>query len=132
MPKHSEKYTLMFAAIVTITCSIILASAATLLKDKQVANVAFDKRKNNQSTGDQMNQSLRYALLMLLLSMFSLTAWAGDFARFIFCSHAVPHTQRWHMIALRLQHIVYYNPEGLKKGVACQRFGSRRIISAHV
>ncbi len=46
MPKHDDKYSLFFAAVVTIVCSLILASAATLLKTKQLENVALDKRKN--------------------------------------------------------------------------------------
>jgi len=43
---HSNSYTLFFAAMVTITCSILLSSASTLLKDRQQENIALDKRKN--------------------------------------------------------------------------------------
>ena len=43
---HKNSYTLFFAAMVTITCSILLSSAANLLKDRQQENIALDKRKN--------------------------------------------------------------------------------------
>ncbi len=43
---YKNSYTLFFAAMVTITCSILLSSAATLLKDRQQENIALDKRKN--------------------------------------------------------------------------------------
>lgn len=43
---HKNSYTLFFAAVVTITCSILLSSAANLLKDRQKENIALDKRKN--------------------------------------------------------------------------------------
>jgi Na+-transporting NADH:ubiquinone oxidoreductase subunit C len=35
-----------FAAVVTITCSILLAAAANLLRDRQQENIALDIRKN--------------------------------------------------------------------------------------
>ena len=43
---YKNSYTLFFAAIVTLTCSILLSSAATLLKDRQLENIALDQRKN--------------------------------------------------------------------------------------
>jgi Na+-transporting NADH:ubiquinone oxidoreductase subunit C len=43
---HKNSYTLFFATMVTITCSILLSSAANLLKDRQQENIALDKRKN--------------------------------------------------------------------------------------
>ncbi len=43
---HKNSYTLFFAAMVTITCSILLSSAANLLKDRQQENIALDKQKN--------------------------------------------------------------------------------------
>ena len=43
---HKNSYVLFFAAMVTITCSILLSSAANLLKDRQQENIALDKRKN--------------------------------------------------------------------------------------
>lgn len=43
---YKNSYTLFFAAMVTLTCSILLSSAATLLKDRQLENIALDQRKN--------------------------------------------------------------------------------------
>jgi Na+-transporting NADH:ubiquinone oxidoreductase subunit C len=43
---HKNSYVLLFAAVVTITCSILLASAANLLKSRQQENIALDQRKN--------------------------------------------------------------------------------------
>ena len=43
---HKNSYVFFFAAVVTITCSILLAAAANLLKDRQQENIAFDIRKN--------------------------------------------------------------------------------------
>jgi len=43
---HKNSYTLFFAAMVTVTCSILLSSAANLLKDRQQENIALDKQKN--------------------------------------------------------------------------------------
>ena len=43
---HKNSYVLLFAATVTITCSLLLASAATLLRDRQQENIALDMRKN--------------------------------------------------------------------------------------
>lgn len=43
---HSNTYTFGFAAVVTIVCSVLLASAATLLKPRQVENEKLDKKKN--------------------------------------------------------------------------------------
>ena len=43
---HKNSYTLFFAAMVTITCSILLSSAANILKDRQQENIALDKQKN--------------------------------------------------------------------------------------
>jgi len=43
---HKNSYVLFFAAVVTITCSVLLSSAANLLKDRQQENIALDKRKN--------------------------------------------------------------------------------------
>ncbi|HHJ51586.1 MAG TPA: NADH:ubiquinone reductase (Na(+)-transporting) subunit C [Caldithrix abyssi] len=43
---HSNAYTFRFAAIVTIVCSVLLASAATLLKPRQEENQKLDARKN--------------------------------------------------------------------------------------
>ena len=43
---HSDRYTLFFAMAITIVASILLASAATLLKPMQERNEALDKKKN--------------------------------------------------------------------------------------
>lgn len=43
---HKNTYVFFFAAAVTITCSILLAAAANLLKDRQQENIAFDIQKN--------------------------------------------------------------------------------------
>ena len=43
---HKNSYVLIFAAVVTITCSILLASAASLLRERQQENIALDKQKN--------------------------------------------------------------------------------------
>ena len=43
---HSNRYTLLFAMAITIVASILLASAATLLKPYQVRNEALDVKKN--------------------------------------------------------------------------------------
>jgi Na+-transporting NADH:ubiquinone oxidoreductase subunit C len=43
---HKNSYVLFFAATVTIACSLLLASAATLLKSRQQENVALDMQKN--------------------------------------------------------------------------------------
>ena len=44
--QHSNAYTYRFAATITIVCSVLLASAATLLKPYQVQNELLDVRKN--------------------------------------------------------------------------------------
>lgn len=43
---HKNSYVFIFALMVTITCSILLTSAATLLKSRQQENIALDMRKN--------------------------------------------------------------------------------------
>ena len=43
---HSNTYTFGFAAAITIVCSVLLASAATLLKPRQVENEKLDSKKN--------------------------------------------------------------------------------------
>lgn len=43
---HSNSYTFRFAATVTIVCSVLLASAATLLKPRQIENEKLDIKKN--------------------------------------------------------------------------------------
>ena len=43
---HKNSYVFFFAAIVTITCSILLAAAANLLRDRQQENITLDIRKN--------------------------------------------------------------------------------------
>ena len=43
---HKNSYVFFFAAVVTISCSILLAAAANLLKDRQQENIALDIQKN--------------------------------------------------------------------------------------
>jgi Na+-transporting NADH:ubiquinone oxidoreductase subunit C len=43
---HKNSYTFFFAATVTITCSLLLAASATLLRNRQQENEALDMRKN--------------------------------------------------------------------------------------
>ncbi len=45
-PRISKTYTLGFAAAVTMVCSILLASAATLLKERQDQNIQLDIKYN--------------------------------------------------------------------------------------
>ncbi|MCF6237913.1 MAG: NADH:ubiquinone reductase (Na(+)-transporting) subunit C [Candidatus Marinimicrobia bacterium] len=45
-PRVTKAYTLGFAAAVTMVCSILLASAATLLKERQDQNIEFDIKYN--------------------------------------------------------------------------------------
>ncbi len=46
MPKRSNLYTVEFVAIVAVVFSMLLALAASLLKERQDANVALDMKKN--------------------------------------------------------------------------------------
>ncbi len=43
---HKNSYVFFFAAVVTISCSILLATAANLLKERQQENIALDMQKN--------------------------------------------------------------------------------------
>ncbi len=43
---HKNSYVFFFAAVVTITCSVLLAAAANLLRDRQQENIQLDIRKN--------------------------------------------------------------------------------------
>jgi len=45
-PRVTKAYTLGFAAAVTMVCSILLASAATLLKERQDQNIQLDIKYN--------------------------------------------------------------------------------------
>ncbi len=45
-PRISKAYTLGFAAAVTMVCSVLLASAATLLKERQDQNIQLDIKYN--------------------------------------------------------------------------------------
>lgn len=51
-PRITKAYTLGFAAAVTMVCSVLLASAATLLKDRQEQNVQLDIKWNILSVLD--------------------------------------------------------------------------------
>jgi len=45
-PRITKAYTLGFAAAITIVCSVLLASAATLLKERQDQNIELDIKCN--------------------------------------------------------------------------------------
>ena len=45
-PRTTKAYTLGFAAAVTMVCSVLLASAATLLKERQDQNIQLDIKYN--------------------------------------------------------------------------------------
>ncbi|MBT4419400.1 MAG: hypothetical protein HOC81_04255, partial [Candidatus Marinimicrobia bacterium] len=45
-PRVTKAYTLGFAAAVTMVCSVLLASAATLLKERQDQNIQLDIKYN--------------------------------------------------------------------------------------
>jgi Na+-transporting NADH:ubiquinone oxidoreductase subunit C len=47
---HKNTYVFLYAAVVTTTCSILLAAAANLLRDRQQENIIFDIRKNILAT----------------------------------------------------------------------------------
>ena len=51
-PRISKAYTLGFAAAVTMVCSVLLASAATLLKERQDRNIKVDIKWNILSVLD--------------------------------------------------------------------------------
>ncbi len=51
-PRITKAYTLGFAAAVTMVCSVLLASAATLLKERQDRNVQLDIKWNILSVLD--------------------------------------------------------------------------------
>ena len=51
-PRVTKAYTLGFAAAVTMVCSILLASAATLLKERQDTNIQVDIKWNILSVLD--------------------------------------------------------------------------------
>ena len=58
---HKNSYVFIFAAMVTITCSILLTASATLLRDRQQENIALDMRKNIIAVAgisDKNNQKL--------------------------------------------------------------------------
>jgi len=43
---HSDKYTITYAAVMTVIVAVLLALAATALKPAQDANIALEKKKN--------------------------------------------------------------------------------------
>jgi Na+-transporting NADH:ubiquinone oxidoreductase subunit C len=49
---HKNSYVFFFAAVVTITCSVLLAAAANLLRDRQQENIQLDIRKNILASAD--------------------------------------------------------------------------------
>jgi Na+-transporting NADH:ubiquinone oxidoreductase subunit C len=56
---HKNSYVFFFAAAVTISCSILLAAAANLLKDRQQENIAFDIRKNILASAELGNVEMQ-------------------------------------------------------------------------
>ncbi len=52
---NSTKYTLKFAAIVCIVCSLLVTGSAVLLKDRQDANATLDKQKKVVSVSGLMD-----------------------------------------------------------------------------
>jgi len=57
---HKNSYVFLFAASVTITCSILLASAANLLKERQQENVRLDMRKNILASAGFLSGDMEY------------------------------------------------------------------------
>ena len=63
---HKNSYVFFFAAAVTITCSILLAAAANLLKDRQQENIAFDIQKNILASAELGNTEMTRQEIMTL------------------------------------------------------------------
>jgi Na+-transporting NADH:ubiquinone oxidoreductase subunit C len=49
---HKNTYVFVFAAIITVSCSLLLAAAANLLRDRQQENIALDIQKNILASAD--------------------------------------------------------------------------------
>ena len=46
MQRNSATYIIAFAAAVCVVCSLLVSTAATVLKSRQVTNAMVDKQKN--------------------------------------------------------------------------------------
>ena len=57
---HKNSYVIIYAAIITITCSLILASSANLLKPRQQENIQLDMRKNILYSAGLMQSGREY------------------------------------------------------------------------
>ena len=57
---HKNSYVFMFAASVTIVCSLLLASAANLLKDRQQENIKLDMQKNILASAGFIKEGKEY------------------------------------------------------------------------
>lgn len=57
---HKNSYVFIFAASVTIICSLLLASAATLLKDRQQENIKLDMQKNILASAGYITQDKEF------------------------------------------------------------------------
>ena len=57
---HKNSYVFMFAAGVTIVCSLLLASAANLLKDRQQENIKLDMQKNILASAGLISEDKTY------------------------------------------------------------------------
>jgi Na+-transporting NADH:ubiquinone oxidoreductase subunit C len=67
---HKNSYVFIFASVVTITCSILLASAASLLRDRQQENIALDKQKNILSSAGLIKSSEEEVTRQEILSLY--------------------------------------------------------------
>ena len=57
---HKNSYVFMFAAGVTIVCSLLLATAANLLKDRQQENIKLDMQKNILASAGLISEDKTY------------------------------------------------------------------------
>ncbi|MCF7800596.1 MAG: NADH:ubiquinone reductase (Na(+)-transporting) subunit C [Candidatus Marinimicrobia bacterium] len=63
---YSNAYILRFAAIITIVCGVLLASAATLLKPMQQENIQTDIKKNILKAVSLLDTEREYSKLEIL------------------------------------------------------------------
>ncbi len=63
---HKNSYVFMFAASVTVICSLLLASAATLLKDRQQENIKLDMQKNILASAGYIEDGKEYTRTNIL------------------------------------------------------------------
>ncbi len=46
MAAHSNSYTVGFITVIAVICSLILSTASSMLKERQMTNIAVDKKRN--------------------------------------------------------------------------------------